>query len=229
MNSNIHGVYDEPPPEHTRGFFDSVKTRQWLQDDALKAFDFSLNKIETADHKIRATEIRMDKPGKRFSLAEQKKAVLEKGDLGLAIKAKVELLDKKTGAVLDTKDTTIAHLPYLTDRNTVVYNGSEYVTTTQQRLKPGVYTRLKETGEVEAHVSPKSGTGMMAKLIFDPQKAVFVYQLGTTGIKLYGLLKDLGISDAQMREAWGAEIFDKNRATYDGNEVAKTWAKVFNY
>ena len=229
MNNDIKNIYDAPPPEHTRGFFDPEKTREWMKEYAVQSFEKALNKIETPDFKLQVKNVHLEDPNRRFSLKDQKQAILEKRDLTLPIKAEFELIDKKTGKSVEKKKTTVAHIPYLTDRNTVIINGSEYITTNQQRLKPGVYTRLKETGEVEAHVNPKTGTGMMAKLIFDPEKAVFTYNLGTTGIKLYGLLKELGVSDAEMEQAWGKEIFLRNKASYEGKEIEKMYKKIFTY
>ena len=222
-------MFDLAIPEGARSFYDPHKTMEWMKETAISALSDKLNKIETNDYKLKVSGVKLKDAKKRFTLAEQKNAILEKRDLTLPIVGTVELIDKRSGNVVDKKDTTLAHLPYLTERNTTVYNGSEYVTTSQQRLKPGVYTRMKETGEVEAHVNPRTGTGMMAKLIFDPHKATFVYQLGTTGIKIYGLLKDLGVSDDEMRKAWGEEIFLKNKATYDGKEVDKAFEKVFTF
>jgi len=227
MNNKIDDLFDSPPPAHTRGFFDPIKTREWMKETAVAGFHSALNKIETPDFKLQVKDVRIDNPNKKFSLKEQKDAILEKKDLTLPVKGTFELIDKRTGKVVDKKNTTIAHIPYLTERNTVIINGSEYITTNQQRLKPGIYTRIKETGEVEAHVNPRAGTGMMAKLIFDPEKTIFTYNLGTTKIKLYGLLKDLGVSDEEMKKAWGEEIYQRNKAALDGNEAEKFYSKIF--
>jgi len=102
------------------------------------------------------------------------------------------------------------------------------VSNCQQRLKPGVYSRIKESGEAEAHINVLPGTGFGGKIIFYPEKAQFVYMVGSTQIKLYGLLKDLGVSDGSMRSAWGEEIFNRNRADYTGTEIEKLHDKIFN-
>ena len=229
MSDSIHNIYDSPIPDHSRGFYDPNRCRDWMKENVLTGFKHALNKIETPDFKLKVSDIDFEDPNKRFSLKEQKTAVLEKKDLTLPVKGTFELIDKKTGNVVDKKRTTIAHLPYLTDRNTILLNGSEYITTNQQRLKPGVYTRIRESGEVEAHVNVQSGTGAGGKLLFYPEKALFVYQVGSTQIKLYGLLKDLGIPDEEMKKAWGNEIFEKNKAAYTGEELSKFHDKIFKY
>ncbi len=103
------------------------------------------------------------------------------------------------------------------------------VSNCQQRLKPGIYHRIKESGEIEAHINVKSGTGLGGKILFHPDTAIFVLQAGTTQIKLYGLLKDLGVGDSEMEKAWGSEIFQKNKSGYDGKEIDKYYQKVFKY
>lgn len=230
MNVHVPGLHDLEIPEHARGFFDPDKTRKWVQESAVQSLQEHLNKVETNDFKLRVKDVHIPDPDKHFSLQEQKQATLNRHDLTLPVKGTVELFNKKTGTVVDTKKaTTLAHIPWVTERNTVVYNGSEYNITSQQRLKPGVYARVKDTGDIEAHVNVKAGTGTGGKVIFFPDTALFIYQVGTTRIKLYGLLRDLGVSDAEMERAWGKEIFTKNKMAHEGNEVEKLYDKLFTY
>lgn len=216
-------------PDHCRSFYDPEKTRKWLADTAIEGFNHALNKINSPGYKLHVKDIHIPEGKGNFSLKEQKQAIMDKGDLTLPIKGTFQLLDKATGQVLDEKKTTIAHLPFVTERNTVIFNGSEYLVTNQQRLKPGVYTRIRESGEAEAHVNVKSGTGVGGKLLFHAEKAVFTFEVGTSQIKLYGLLHDLGVPDSAMKQAWGEEIFLKNKATYDGTEIDKFYGKIFKY
>ena len=53
--------------------------------------------------------------------------------------------------------------------------------------------------------------------------------VGTSQIKLYGLLHDLGVPDDTMKDAWGNEIFLKNKMGYVGDEVEKFYGKIFHY
>ena len=230
MSVHVPGLHDLAIPDHARAFFDPEKTREWVQEYAVAGLMTHLNKVETADFKLRVKDVHIVDPNKRFTLQEQKKATMDRHDLTQPVKGTVELLNKKTGVVVDTKKAiTLAHIPWVTDRNTVVLNGSEYNITSQQRLKPGVYTRIKDTGDVEAHVNVKAGTGSGGKVIFFPDKALFIYQVGTTRIKLYGLLHSLGISDKEMEEAWGPEIFLKNKLAHEGNEAEKMHDKIFTF
>jgi DNA-directed RNA polymerase beta subunit len=216
-------------PKNTRKFYDPEVLREWVKENAKKAFAEKLNTIESNDYKLKVTDVQYQDPDKHFSLEDQKHALLEKRDLSYPLKGTFSLIDKKTGNVIETKTTTIAQIPYVTPRNTTILNGSEYITINQQRLKPGVYTRIKETGEAEAHVNVKPGTGLGGKIVFHPEKALFVYELGTTQIKLYGLLKGLGVSDAEMERTWGQAIFQKNKMAYGGDEIDKFWNRIFSF
>lgn len=228
MNPDTSSHFPIKPPERARPFFAPNIARKWMLEKAINAFDTQLNKIETPDFKLKVTNIRTPDPDKRFTLKDQKKAIMEKGDMTIPIKGDFQLIDKKSGEVVDAKkNTTIAHLPWITDRMTTVFNGAEYITANAQRLKPGIYTRIKETGELEGHVNPEAGTGLGGKLVMDPAKATFIYEVGTTGIALYGLLKDLGVSDQEMENAWGKEIFETNKKTYKGNEIDKMYSRIF--
>jgi len=227
MNTHIGPLYDLPIPDNARGWFDPLKTRKWVNENATKAFQKVLNNIESPSFRLKVTDIKLHEPAKPFSYAAQNTAMMEKKDVSVPLKGTFHLIDKKTGQVVDKKTTTIAHIPWITERNTVILNGAEYINSSQQRLKPGVYTRIKESGEAEAHVNVLPGTGVGGKVIFIPDRALFVYQVATTQIKLYGLLKDLGVSDAEMEKAWGSEIFLKNKAQYNGAELEKFFGKVF--
>jgi DNA-directed RNA polymerase beta subunit len=229
MNTSIDPIFDLPIPDHARGWFDPLKTRKWVNENALNTFQKSLNKLESPTYKLKVKELKLVEPAKPFTYAQQNQALMDKKDLTIPLRGTIQLFDKKSGEMVDQKTTTIAHIPWVTERNTVILNGSEYVTTGQQRLKPGVYTRIKESGEAEAHVNVMPGTGFGGKVIFYPDRALFVYQVGTTQIKLYGLLHDLGVADSEMEKAWGKEIFIKNKMTYAGNEIDKFYSKIYGH
>jgi DNA-directed RNA polymerase beta subunit len=221
----MHDFFNHPLPANTRKFFDPETTQKWVKENALEAFDHKLNSIESPDFKLKVSDIAYDEP-KRFTAKDQKKALLEKRDLSIPLKGTFELIDKKTGETVAKKNTIIAQIPFISPRNTLIINGAEYIAINQQRLKPGIYTRIKESGEAEAHVNVKPGTGLSGKIVFQPEKALFIYELGTTQIKLYGLLKGLGISDADMEAAWGKEIFLKNKLGFKGDELNKFHTRI---
>lgn len=221
-------VVDTKNPLGTRKFYDPNTLREWVKENAKTAFADKLNQLESKDFKLVVKDVEYQNPNKIFSHTEQKQALLEKRDLTLPLRATFQLIDKRNGQVVDEKKTTVAQVPFVTNRNTTVYNGSEYIAgVNQMRLKPGIYTRIKETGEAEAHINVRPGTGLNGTVVFHPEKALFIYELGTTQIRLYGLLKGLGVTDAAMQAAWGKEIFQKNKQAFKGDEIDKFFNKVF--
>jgi DNA-directed RNA polymerase beta subunit len=213
------------PPKNTRDFFDPLKLNSLIQTHVLDGFKRKLGMIESGDHKIEVANIHFDH--KTFSLEDQKTAVLEKKDLTYPVKGTFNLLDKKTGNILESKNVTIANIPHITERNTVIYNGSEYEPVHQQRLLPGIYSRIRQSGEAEAHINPAPRSGVSARILFLPDKQLFVMMIQNTQIRLYGVLKELGISDSQMSQAWGSEILSANKQAYRGDEIDKLYDKLY--
>jgi DNA-directed RNA polymerase beta subunit len=210
------------PPKNTRAFFDPEKLRHMLFDTAISSFNKKLGMIETQDYKLHARDLKIDVP--HIPVSHQKQAVLEKKDLTVPLKGTIDLIHKPSGKVIETKHTTIAHIPYVTGHNTVIYNGSEYEGVNQQRLLPGIYSRIRQDGIPEAHINPEARTGLTSRILFLPDKQLFILMVKNSQVKLYGVLKDLGIADAAMRAAWGEAIYNANRMTYTGSEIDKLYS-----
>lgn len=209
------------PPKNTRAFFDPENLRKMLFDTAVDSFHKKLNTIETQEFKLNAKDLSVDIP--QITTASQKKAILEKRDLTVPLKGTIELIHKPSGKVVETKKTTIAHIPYVTNHNTVIYNGSEYESVNQQRLLPGIYSRIRQDGIAEAHINPESRTGMAGRILFLPDKQLFVLMIRNSQIKLYGVLRDLGVPDKSIKQAWGEQIHTANRIFYTGDEIDKLY------
>ena len=146
----------------------------------------------------------------KFNLAEQKRALLERGTLGRKLRGTWQLLDNTTGELIDEKKTTLASIPYLTPRGTFIHNGSEYGMSSQFRLRPGIFTRRKSDGTVETHINTKPGQGPAHRFFLDPSKGVFFTSVGQAKIPLLPLLRRLGVTDRQLRDAWGEDITAAN-------------------
>lgn len=211
------------PPKHTRAFFDPVNLRHTVFQTAVDAFHKKLNAIETSDFKLHARDLKVD-PFHHITTSQQKKAVLEKKDLTVPLKGTIDLIHKASGKVVESKHTTIAHIPFVTSHNTVIYNGSEYENVNQQRLLPGIYSRIRQDGIPEAHINPEARTGQSARILFLPDKQLFILMVKNSQVKLYGILKDLGIQDSAMKTAWGEKIFNANRIGYTGSEIDKLYS-----
>lgn len=210
------------PPKHTRSFFDPINLRKTLFDTAVDSFNKKLNTIEVGDFKLKASNLKIETP--KFSTLDQKKAVLEKRDLSVPLKGTIELINKTTGKVVDSKSTTIANIPYLTNHNTVIYNGSEYENVNQQRLLPGIYSRIRQDGIPESHINPEARTGKSARILFLPEKQLFILMVKNSQVRLYGILKDLGVPDNAIKTAWGEKIYLANKSMYNGDEIDKLYS-----
>jgi DNA-directed RNA polymerase beta subunit len=210
------------PPKNTRAFFDPIGLRKTIFDTAVDSFKKKLNLIETQDYKLSAKDLKVD--AGKISISAQKKAVLEKKDLTVPLKGTVDLIHKPSGSIIESKSTTLAQIPYVTNHNTVIYNGSEYETVNQQRLLPGIYSRIRQDGIPEAHINPEARTGQAARILFMPANQLFILMVRNSQVRLYGLLRDLGVSDAAMKEAWGDQIYNANKAQYKGDEIDKLYS-----
>jgi DNA-directed RNA polymerase beta subunit len=209
------------PPEGTRHFFDPENLRHLLFHTAVNSFSKKLNEIETVDYKLHAKDLKLDIL--HITPSDQKKAILEKKDLTVPLKGTIDLIHKPSGKVIESKTTTLAHIPYVTGRNTVIYNGSEYESLNQQRLLPGVYSRIRQDGIPEAHINPEARTGQAARIMFLPDKQLFILMVKNSQVRLYGILKDMGVADSALRTAWGEQIYNANRMQYKGDEIDKLY------
>ena len=53
----------------------------------------------------------------------------------------------------------------------------------------------------------------------NPKTGVFRMTRGTTNAPAYTVLRDMGVTDDQMKEAWGQEIFDNNKKAGLGDKA----------
>jgi DNA-directed RNA polymerase beta subunit len=181
--------------------------------------------IENTKHRLEVSDLKWDGP-ERYSLKEQKQAVMRGDTLERKLTGTWSLVDKATGQVVDKKQTTIAHLPWATDRGTFVYRGNEYVIANQTRLRPGVYARVKDNGILEAHVNAKGGTGPSFRLYMEPDTGVFRLAVGQSTLKLYPLLKEMGVTDKQISASWGDDLLRKNIEADDPRAVQRAFHKL---
>lgn len=146
-----------------------------------------------------------------FSKKEQKQAILDGRSLEKKLKGSWTLRDNATGLpVSKSRRQTVLNVPWLTDRGTFIRAGNEITLTSQMRLMPGVYTRQKANGEMEAHVNVKPGTGSGFKVNMDPRTGVFFMEHQTRRTQLYPVLRAMGVKDADLNAYWGPELVKAN-------------------
>jgi DNA-directed RNA polymerase beta subunit len=182
--------------------------------------------VENDRYRLEVVGLKWDRD-KPFTLEDQKKALLSRGNLTRNLKGKWRLVDKETDEVVDEKDGIIAHVPYMTNRGTFISAGNEYTIANQMRLRPAVYTRRKENQELEAHFNTIPGTGKAFRLYMDPESGVFKMKVGQSNLPLYTVLKSLGVPDKDMEARWGKDLLNANRgARQDPQTIKKLYTKL---
>ena len=218
---------DIEPPKDTRDFFDPLVLRKQVFKNAKESYEDKLNKLESTNYKLKVTNLHYPNPDHVFTIQEQKDAILEKKDLNIPLKATVEMISKKDGTTVDKKETILARIPWVTQRNTVVNHGNEAIVINQSRLRPGVYSRKAKSGLIEGQINIESGTGIGGKVVLNPQNQTFYYQVQNSKFHLYSLLHDMGHKDTDLEAAWGKDLLSRNRANYDDKQVDKLYNKLF--
>lgn len=211
-------------PETPREFGDVGSLRTGIFNQALNSAQ-SIEPIKNDLYTLQLSDVNYSGP-ERFTKAEHKKAVLSGGTLARKMTGTWTLLDNKTQQPVASRQATLAHVPYLTDSGTFVNKGVEYTLAHQLRLRPGVFTREKENGELEAHVNTLPGKGRSHRYYLDPQTGVFKIQIGQAKIPLMPLLKTLGVPEKNIREAWGNEITAANMQQGDAGTLDKLYSRL---
>ena len=211
-------------PVQFRDFDDSATTRIRIYDGVLSAAK-TLQPVVNKRHTLRLRNVGYHGRD-TFSLAKQKEAILAGKSLSRKLRGTWELLDNETGELVDSRRATVANVPFFTDRGTIINNGNEYTLSSQMRLRPGIFTRVKDNGEIEAHANILPDKGVAHRYYLDPEKGVFKVRIGQANIPLMPMLKALGASDRQLREAWGNELYAANAVKDDPANLKKIYTKL---
>jgi DNA-directed RNA polymerase subunit beta len=204
--------------------FEPVFTREDIFDTVANQAR-SIKPIQNDLYTLSLADVNYEGPD-RFTKKDHKQAILSHGSLARKLRGTWQLTDNKTGTVLSQKRSTLANVPYMTDAGTFVHNGVEYTLAHQMRLRPGVYTREKDNGELEAHVNVLPGKGRMHRYYLDPKTGVFKINIGQAQIPLMPLLKALGTSEQDIRKAWGNELTAVNMEKGDAGTLDKLYNRL---
>jgi DNA-directed RNA polymerase beta subunit len=224
----IQSVFDTPPqpptpaaPPGLRRFGDISGTRRRIFDNTLAA----AKEIQPVSNT--RFSLSLENPAysgqEDFSPEEQKRAVLENRTLSRRLQGEWVWKDH-LGEELGRKKATIANVPYLTDMGAFIYNGSKYLLSHQMRLRPGVFARRKENGELESHINVAKGFAHRVEM--DPESGMFKIRIGQASIPLAPLLSAMGATSDEMKESWGPELTARNLAKNDPRIMDKLYAKV---
>ena len=169
--------------------------------------------FEGRKQKLVVENVRVEDNLRHDDVTSQSEAKDKEGTWGVPIKADVKLIDKATGKTIDTKkNQVLARLPKMTNRYGYIVNGSEYQVDHLFRLKSGVYSRVQDNGDLETEFNlVKSPTGKNFSVKLEPGPKKFTIMLDSAHVPLYPVLKAAGVSDDQIEQAWGKEIFAANK------------------
>jgi DNA-directed RNA polymerase beta subunit len=219
------GTKDEGPAR-LRDFGDARAIRTALYKNTLDVAR-SIGPIANVRHSLELHNLQFEGP-EEVPLATQKEAILRGESLGRKLKGTWILRDAQTGQEIQSKRSTIATIPYLTDRGTMIKGGNEYTLAHQLRLKPGVYARRRHSGELEAHVNVLPGQGLSHRIALDPASGRFEIHTAQAKMPLLPLLRALGVGDRQLDQAWGQDLAYQNRLKGDDTTaIDKLHAKLF--
>jgi DNA-directed RNA polymerase beta subunit len=120
------------------------------------------------------------------------------------------VLKDAAGGVVQRKRVRLADLPLVTNRHSYIIGGQEWQVDSQWQLMPGVYTRRKNNGMLEARFTVPDAKEF--NVSFDPATKEFMLTRGKSGkIPVYPLMKSLGVDDATLENTWGKEILAANK------------------
>ena len=211
-------------PDFLRAFDDTKKTRQLIYDGMLDAVKKRFP-VENDEYRIELSNVRYTGP-KDYSLKQIKDALLKNRKLRTPMSGTWRLVHKPTNTVVDERDDVIMHVPYYTDRGTLISNGNEYTVVNQARLRSGVYARKKKSGEYEAQFNTKPGTGPGFHVEMAPSTGVFTLTSGQAHIPLYSVLRGLGVDDGAISRAWGSDIAAANAKKHDPRAMRRLYARL---
>lgn len=203
---------------------DPKAVRGSIFDNALTAVK-KLPPVSSQTHTLRFVNPGYEDPD-TVSLAQQKQALLERKSLGRRLRADAQLVDNATGSVLDQRRVTLAKIPYYTDNGTMIDNGTRYSISSQLRLKPGIYTREKDNGELEAHVNVLPGQGVPHRLFLDPASGIFRIRVGQAQIPIVPLLQAMGAKEQDFRNAWGENLAAVNLKKAAPGDTQKLYQRL---
>lgn len=206
-----------------RNFDDTTKTRQRIYENVRSAFTSSYP-LENSQYKLELADVDYDEPDAE-DYEKQRKAIITGRTLGRSLAGTWRLIDKTNNTVVDQRRSRIASVPHMTNRGTFIHNGSEWTIASQMRLKPGVYTRRKENGELESHFNIMPGSGPSFRLFLEPTNGVFTVKVGQSEFPVYPLLKELGVQDRDLANSWGKDLLSANMSAAKDVHLKKAYEK----
>jgi DNA-directed RNA polymerase subunit beta len=179
--------------------------------------------IQSRNKTIEVGDLRI--MGKDYSPSEQKKAILTGDSLFESVKGTVRMKDKDGKVIDEMKNFTLVRVPYFTPRHTFILGGNEHSMSNMVRRKPGVYSRKRANGILEAGFNTLGGSNF--KVSMDPAKGQPQLEYYSTKIPLYPVLRRAGVSHDQIAKSWGSKLADANAKALE-KKGDKSVDKLYN-
>jgi len=210
--------------------FDHESQFEKIKKDVVASFSKALDIQATGTgRKIVVKNVWVDDNKDSSDWESQREAVRKDRTWGVPVYAAMDLVDRKTGAVLSSANKLkVATLPKTTDLGSFIVDGKHYQVQNQLRRKPGVYVTEKKNGEKKTEINI---AGRPFDIKYDNESGVFKLMRGgldSTGVPLYPLLSRIGISDSAMAKAWGADVLEANKAIKE-KDATKAVLKAGEY
>lgn len=205
-----------PLPDGARLIGDVDSTRTAIYDSVLDTAR-NFKPWTNNRHTMQIVDVDYEGP-ERYTKAQRKRAEIEGTSLTRKLRGTYQLIDNTTGDILDQQRKTLAQVPVLTDDGTFLLDGTNSYLVGQTRMRPGGYTRRRESGELESHMNVARGVGH--RYYMDPESGVFKTQIGGSKTPLLPLLRTLGATDDEIKGVWGDQIFNANQLAAKNPDVA---------
>lgn len=219
MANSLTNLLD--PREQNRGIVEKIQT------SIEQTFP-----IEAGGKRVEVSNIIIEDNLRNTDFPKQKEVKLARKSWTIPVYGTITVTDLETGRVISTREKAkLGEVPKVTNRLSTIIDGNEYQVSNQFRRKSGVYARQRNNGTLQSEFNLEVGRNFSLEL--DPEKQVFIFMLrgATRQFKLYNLLNTLGVTDAQIAEAWGTKLMEKNRAaglSAEVSELTDIYRKLFS-
>ena len=159
-----------------------------------------------------------------YSSDEQKRAILGGTSLENPVKGTLVLKGADGRVIDEAKNFTLVHLPYMTNRHTIIAGGNEYQFANQLRRKPGVYTQRADNGELRTVFN--LGKGKNFDLALNEKKGTFHLQYGTSNIPMYSVLRGIGVPHDEIAKHLGEGVAKANEKEH-GKQIESAVGKLY--
>lgn len=183
----------------------------------------SLFPIKGRKNTLEITDLSIDTTNVASNLSKQKDIKLKGKTLSENMVGTFVLKDEN-GKVIDTQKMKIMDVPAITERSTYIIKGTEYNVPYQFRIRPGVYSRVQDDGNLTALVNLAKGSNFKVTLDDEDEKFYLLYK--GSKIPLYPVLTSLGKTRSEIESVWGKELVDINSDVKEEQVLRKLHAKM---